>query len=80
MTPITAAILSSEQYVTGVSMLLLFNTISIFGLSVASAIETAAHAQPYLVFKIFVGSVYLIAGIILIILKLRLTGSLFARF
>lgn len=80
VTPITASILTKEQYTTGVSMIFLFNIISIFGITLVSAIEGAANAEPYLVYKIFTGSVYLVAFIILILLKLSLTGSLLARF
>jgi hypothetical protein len=79
VTPITAAILAPEQYKTGVSMLLLFNIVSIFAISIASAIETAAHAQPYLVYKLFTGIAYLVAGVILVLLKLKMTKGLLTR-
>ncbi|KAI8638406.1 major facilitator superfamily domain-containing protein [Parasitella parasitica] len=80
MTPITAAIVTPAQYPTAVSMLLLFNIIAIFGISIASAIESGAHAEPYRVYKMFTGVTYLIGGIILVILKLRLTKGIFTRF
>lgn len=80
MTPITAAIVTSAQYPTAVSMLLMFNIISIFGISIASAIESSAHAEPYFVYKMFTGIAYLVGGIILVILKIRLTKGFFTRF
>ncbi|EPB92896.1 hypothetical protein HMPREF1544_00335 [Mucor circinelloides 1006PhL] len=80
MTPITAAIVTPAQYPTAVSTLLMFNIIAIFGISIASAIETGAHAEPYLTYKMFTGVTYLVGGIILVILKLRLAKSILARF
>ncbi|KAI7900956.1 major facilitator superfamily domain-containing protein [Cokeromyces recurvatus] len=80
MTPITAAILTPEQYRTGVSILLLFNIIAIFGITIAGAIEANAHAQPYLAYKLFTGVVYIVGGIILIVLKLKITKGIFAKF
>ncbi|KAG2193418.1 hypothetical protein INT47_006615 [Mucor saturninus] len=79
MTPITAAILKPEQYSTGVSMLLLFNVIAIFGITVASAIEAAVDAEPYLTYKMFTGVVYLVSAILLVVLKVRLTKGFFTR-
>ncbi|KAI9486309.1 MAG: major facilitator superfamily domain-containing protein [Benjaminiella poitrasii] len=80
MTPITAAILTPAQYRTGVSILLLFNIIAIFGVTIASAIETSVQSQPYLTYKIFTGVVYIVGGVILIILKLKITKGVFVRF
>lgn len=79
MAPITAAILKPEQYKTGVSMLLLFNIVAIFAISIASAIEAAAHAQPYLVYKLFTGIAYLVGGVILVLLKLKMTKGILTR-
>lgn len=79
MTPITAAILRPEQYSTGVSTLLLFNIVSIFGISIASAIETASSSEPYLTYKMFTGVVYLISAILLVWLKIQMTKGFFTR-
>ncbi|KAI9329949.1 major facilitator superfamily domain-containing protein [Pilaira anomala] len=79
MTPITAAILRPEQYSTGVSTLLLFNIISIFGISIASAIETASSSEPYLTYKMFTGVVYLISAILLVWLKVQMTKGFLTR-
>lgn len=72
MTPITAAILTPDQYSTGVSTLLLFNIISIFGISISSAIETKSTAEPYFVYKMFTGVVYLVSAILLVLLKFKM--------
>ncbi|KAI8053168.1 major facilitator superfamily domain-containing protein [Gilbertella persicaria] len=79
MTPIAASILTPEQYRTGVSTLLLFNVIAVFGITIASAIETNANAEPYFSYKMFTGVVYLMGGIILVALKIKFKG-LFAKF
>lgn len=78
--PITASILNPSQYRTGVSTLMLFNIISIFGISISSAIETGINAEPYLTYKMFTGVTYLVGGLILIVLKIQITGRLLARF
>ncbi|KAG2190655.1 hypothetical protein INT46_010219, partial [Mucor plumbeus] len=80
MTPITAAIVTPAQYPTAVSMLLMFNIIAIFGISIASAIESSAHAEPYFAYKMFTGVAYLVGGIILVVLKIRLNKGFFTRF
>lgn len=80
MMPITASILNPSQYRTGVSTLMLFNIISIFGISISSAIETGINAEPYLTYKMFTGVTYLVGGLILIVLKIQITGRLLARF
>jgi hypothetical protein len=80
VTPITASILTPSQYRTGVSTLMLFNIISIFGISIASAIETGANAEPYMTYKMFAGVTYLVGGLLLIVLKIKITGRLFAKF
>ncbi|GAA5808186.1 hypothetical protein MFLAVUS_001571 [Mucor flavus] len=72
MTPITAAILTPDQYSTGVSTILLFNIISIFGISISSAIETKSTAEPYFVYKMFTGVVYLVSAILLVLLKFKM--------
>ncbi|KAI8053174.1 major facilitator superfamily domain-containing protein [Gilbertella persicaria] len=80
MTTITAAILSPEQYRTGVSTLLLSNTVSVLGITIAGAVEASLkNTEPYFSYKMFTGVVYLVGGIILVALKIRIKG-LFAKF
>ncbi|KAI7880218.1 MFS general substrate transporter [Lichtheimia hyalospora FSU 10163] len=78
LSPITATILGMKRYPTGLSILLLSNAISVFGPSIASAIQTRVETEPYLTYKIFTGFVYVLGGLILIILKIRMTKSLLA--
>lgn len=80
MTPITAAILTPEQYLTGVSTIMLFNIISNFGISIASAIESTVNAEPYFSYKMFTGVTYLVGGIILVVLKVKIAGGLLKKF
>lgn len=76
MSPITAKILGLKRYPTGLSILLLSNAISVYGPSIASAIQTGVDTEPYLTYKIFTGFVYVLGGLILIVLKIRMTKSL----
>ncbi|KAI8358405.1 major facilitator superfamily domain-containing protein [Blakeslea trispora] len=80
-----------SEYRTGVSTLLLSNTISISGIIIAGAIElSTTHTEPYLQpfqvlistpeqYKMFTGAVYFAGGPILLALRIRIKG-LFARF
>lgn len=76
VSPITATILGMKRYPTGLSILLLSNAISVYGPSIASAIQTRVDTEPYLTYKIFTGFVYVLGGLILIVLKIRMTKSL----
>ncbi|CDH49487.1 mfs transporter [Lichtheimia corymbifera JMRC:FSU:9682] len=76
LSPITATILGMKRYPTGLSILLLSNAISVYGPSIASAIQTRVDTEPYLTYKIFTGFVYVLGGLILIVLKIRMTKSL----
>ncbi|KAG2224557.1 hypothetical protein INT45_004402 [Circinella minor] len=79
LSPITATILGMERYPTGLSILLLSNCVSVFGPSIASAVESTVDAEPYLAYKVFTGVVYLLGGLILCVLKVRMTKSVFAN-
>ncbi|KAI9498501.1 major facilitator superfamily domain-containing protein [Zychaea mexicana] len=79
LSPITATILGMKRYPTGLSILLLSNVVSVFGPSIASAVESAVDAEPYLTYKVFTGVVYILGGLILSVLKVRMTKSVFAN-
>ncbi|GAA5795527.1 hypothetical protein HPULCUR_000885 [Helicostylum pulchrum] len=79
MTPITAAILTPDQYSTGVSTLLLFNIISIFGITISSSIETKSTAEPYFAYKMFTGVVYLTSAILLVLLKFKMAKGFMTK-
>ncbi|KAI8340150.1 major facilitator superfamily domain-containing protein [Chlamydoabsidia padenii] len=76
LSPITTLILGKERFPTGLSLLLVFNIIGVFGPNVASAIETQllshAHYQPFLFYKLFAGSCYVLATFVYLILRLRI--------
>ncbi|KAI9262356.1 major facilitator superfamily domain-containing protein [Phascolomyces articulosus] len=78
LSPITATILGMKRYPTGLSILLLSNVVSVFGPSIASGVESTVNAEPYLTYKVFTGVVYLLGGLILCVLKIRMTKSVFA--
>ncbi|CAO3591173.1 unnamed protein product [Absidia cylindrospora] len=65
LSPITLQIIGKDKFPTGLSLLLIFNIIGVFGPNIASAIETrlleTQHYQPYLSYKLFAGACYLLA-------------------
>lgn len=79
VSPITATIIGMERYPTAISVLLLSNVISVYGPSIASAVESTVRPQPYLTYKVFTGVVYLLGFLLLVVLKLRMTKSILAR-
>ncbi|KAF7730847.1 hypothetical protein EC973_001365 [Apophysomyces ossiformis] len=79
LSPITATILEMERFPTGLSLLLMFNVISVFGPSIASGIQSSLATEPFFVYKMFAGVTYLIGGAILLVLKIRMTKNLFGR-
>lgn len=68
--PITMDIVGPEKFSTGLSMVIMGNVVSVFGPSIASAIQTKT-GEPYFVYKIFTGTVYIVGAIILIICKYK---------
>ncbi|GAN09958.1 conserved hypothetical protein [Mucor ambiguus] len=79
LSPITAYLLGMDQFLSGLSLLLFSNIIPIFGPNIASAIEVGVDATPFFSYKMFAGVSYLVAAIMLIILKLKLDRNVFAR-
>lgn len=79
VSPITATILGMKRFPTGLTVLLLTNMVSVLGPNIASAVETSLNAEPYLVYKVFAGVTYLLGGLILAALKIKMTKSLFAK-
>lgn len=72
-------ILGMERFPTGISVLLLSNVISMYGPSIASAVESTVKPQHYLTYKVFTGVVYLLEFLLLVVLRLRMTRTLFVR-
>lgn len=79
VSPITAAILGMERFPTGLSLVLLFNCIAVFGPNIASGIEGAVSSQPFLTYKMFTGVVFLAAAAVMILLRFRMNRKLFSK-
>ncbi|KAL1931420.1 hypothetical protein VTP01DRAFT_9562 [Rhizomucor pusillus] len=79
LSPITAAILGMERFPTGLSLVLLFNCIAVFGPNIASGIEGAVSSQPFLTYKMFTGVVFLAAAAVMILLRFRMNRKLFSK-
>ncbi|KAI8394330.1 major facilitator superfamily domain-containing protein [Radiomyces spectabilis] len=79
LSPVTLSILGMEMFPSGLSLLLVFNVASVFGPSIASAIEGAVDSEPFLSYKLFTGISFILGGVVLIILKLRLNKNIFAK-
>ncbi|KAI8079712.1 major facilitator superfamily domain-containing protein [Gilbertella persicaria] len=79
MSPISASLLGMEKFPSGLSLLLLFNSITVFGSNISSAIEAATTASPYFSYKMFAGLSYLIGGFILLIVKFRINRNPFVK-
>ncbi|ORX55792.1 MFS general substrate transporter [Hesseltinella vesiculosa] len=76
MSPITYDIVGHDKFPTAVSTMLLSNIISVFGPSIASGIQTAVGSEPYLVYKMFTGTAYILGGLILIVVKFRISRQI----
>lgn len=68
-----------ERFPSGLSLLLLFNVISVFGTNIASAIEGVSKAEPYFSYKIFAGLIYILSALIMVVLKLSMNRNFFAK-
>ncbi|KAI9029021.1 major facilitator superfamily domain-containing protein [Phycomyces nitens] len=79
LSPITATILGPEKFRSGLSLLFIFNIISIFGPNIASAIEENVNAEPLFTYKMFSGVCYISGAIVLFILKIRMNRNIFAK-
>ncbi|KAG2195169.1 hypothetical protein INT47_006451 [Mucor saturninus] len=79
MSPISVEILGMEKFPSGLSLLLLFNAIPVFGSNIASAIETHAGSSPFFTYKMFTGVAYLTGALIHIYLKFRMNKNPFAK-
>lgn len=79
ISPISAELLGMEKFPSGLSLLLLFNSIAVFGSNISSAIESGIHQSPFMTYKMFTGVVYLAGALILIFLRFRLTNDIFIK-
>lgn len=76
--PITASVVGMDKISSGLSILFLASAISGTGPPIASAIQQATPGGGYIGVQMFSGAVYIFGSIICIILKLKMTGSLFS--
>ncbi|KAI8143757.1 major facilitator superfamily domain-containing protein [Fennellomyces sp. T-0311] len=79
MSPITATIVGIEKFPTALSVMMLSNCISIIGPNIASAIENSVASEPYFSYKMFVGACFGLGGLLLLGLKIKMTGKIFSR-
>ncbi|CDS13267.1 hypothetical protein LRAMOSA05445 [Lichtheimia ramosa] len=80
MSTITATIVGIDRFPTGLSVLLMTNMVPVWGPSIASAVEARLYnTEPYFSYKMFTGVTFLLGGIILFALKIKMTKSLMSR-
>ncbi|KAI9322316.1 major facilitator superfamily domain-containing protein [Dichotomocladium elegans] len=79
MSTITAIIVGIDKLPTGLSVLLLTNMVPVWGPTLASAIETRITSEPYFSYKMFTGTTFLLGGLILLALKVKMTKSVLTR-
>ncbi|KAI8084763.1 major facilitator superfamily domain-containing protein [Halteromyces radiatus] len=81
LSPITMLILGKDRFPTGLSLLLIFNIIGVFGPNIASAIETSLLRsvgpayQPFLSYKLFAGICYLVGVLVFVFLRFRINKN-----
>ncbi|KAI8992621.1 major facilitator superfamily domain-containing protein [Pilobolus umbonatus] len=80
MSPITMVILGREKFTSGLPLLLLINSISVCGPSIASVIQTNINnIQPFIVYKLFTGAAYILAALVLFVLRFRINKNPFVK-
>ncbi|KAI8876484.1 MFS general substrate transporter [Backusella circina FSU 941] len=77
--PITASVVGADDISSGLSILFIVSSIAGVGPTISSAIQQATPSQGYIGVQMFSGSVYLFGSLICILLKLKMTGSLFSN-
>ncbi|KAG1445780.1 hypothetical protein G6F56_009794 [Rhizopus delemar] len=77
VSPITASILGMEKFPSGLSLMFLMNLVSVFGPNIAAVIESDMDTTPFFSYKMFTAVVYLVAAIFILILRVRLSRSVF---
>jgi MFS family permease len=77
--PITSAVVGHDNISSGLSILFLASSISGTGPPIASAIQQATPGGGYIGVQMFSGSVYLFGSLICVLLKLKMTGSVFSN-
>jgi hypothetical protein len=73
--PVITKIVERQRFESAYSLFLILTMLSMFGPNVAAGIEAIAHSPFFLTYKVFTGVAYFSGALILIILKLRLSGG-----
>lgn len=77
---ITATIVGIDRFPTGLSVLLMTNMVPVWGPSIASAVEARLYnTEPYFSYKMFTGVTFLLGGLILFALKIKMTKSFMSK-
>ncbi|KAI8379137.1 major facilitator superfamily domain-containing protein [Radiomyces spectabilis] len=76
--PITATIVGMEKTSSGLAILFVASAVSSVGPPIASAIQTATPNEGYIGVQMFAGSVYIFGSLMCIVLKIKMTKSVFA--
>ncbi|EIE82132.1 hypothetical protein G6F47_004798 [Rhizopus delemar] len=76
--PITATVVGPDNIASGLSILFVMSSIAGVGPPIASAIQLATPNSGYIGVQMFSGSVYIVGSAICMILKVKMTGSLFS--
>jgi hypothetical protein len=73
--PVITKIVERQRFESAYSLFLILTMFSMFGPNIAAGIEAIAHSPFFLTYKVFTGVAYFSGALILIILKLRLSGG-----
>ncbi|KAI8333743.1 major facilitator superfamily domain-containing protein [Blakeslea trispora] len=71
----TAIVTGTDKFRSGYSIFLFITVVAMFGPNFASIIEASAQQEPFLVYKVFTGTGYLLGAGIMVVLKWKLCGS-----
>ncbi|KAH8549549.1 major facilitator superfamily domain-containing protein [Umbelopsis sp. PMI_123] len=79
MAAITAYISKMEKFPSAFSVFLMFNIASSFGPPIAGAIQSGTNPNSYISVQMFAGACFLAGTILMILLKIKLTKSIFSK-
>ncbi|KAI8341066.1 major facilitator superfamily domain-containing protein [Chlamydoabsidia padenii] len=75
MGPAITRIVEKQRFESAYSLFLIMTMLSMFGPNIAVGIDAVIHSGSFLTYKIFTGVAYFTGALILVGLKLRLTGG-----
>ncbi|KAI9257128.1 major facilitator superfamily domain-containing protein [Phascolomyces articulosus] len=77
--PITLYIAGPEKYPAALGLKMVPFLFTLAGPTIASYLDISNRQEPFLYVKIFCGAAYMISGLLLLVLKLRMQKKLFAK-